>query len=369
MPESSTGGEAIKGGSAEDLKNLSASASQSSDESQGAPSAESPTAETQDDNKPKDIADAVRAALTEGKEQPSGSGEGEEDETPDPAKPADGAKPKEGEEEDLGELTEDELKSYKPKTRRRFEKLDRENKDLQAQLANVTPEVEGFRKIQEFSKKANLNREDVNTGFEIMRLMKNDPVRAHAVLTPIFRQLEAMVGVVLPPDLQAQVTEGKITPQTAQELSRLRATQHTSTAIQRDNQERTQREQQEQSVQNAQKLQVDVAKAITNWDSSWKASDPDYSLKKSRVDEAIELELTRAVVLAKEGKPNKLPKTVEEAVALANDVKKRVEKEMRQFIPKRTNTITHVSGNGVNNGSKPQPKSVHDAVSMAIGRK
>ena len=367
MPESSTGNEALHGSAEEDVKNLPGSVEDSSVENnEGASTAGSPAAEPKDDNKPKDIADAVRAALKPKEEQSSGSGEGEEDPA---AKPADGDKPKEGEEEDLGELTEEELKEYKPKTRRRFEKLDRENKALTAEKAALEPKARGFEAIQNFATNANLSKDDVNTGFEVMRLMRNDPVKAYEVLTPIYQQLQALVGEVLPADLQQQVNEGKITAPHAKELSRLRATSGVNTQTQRQNEERAQQQRNEEARQAGEKLQTDVGNAITKWDSDWKASDPDYSLKQSRVNEAIELELARATALAREGKPNKLPRSVEEAVKLANEVKKRVEKEMRALLPKKNTPITPVHGNGVSNGSKPAARDLQEAVRLAVGHK
>lgn len=369
MPDSSTGDEALRGGAEEEVKNLPGDVGESSaDTTQDASTSDSSTGEKKDDNKPTNIADAVRAALFKGEEQSSGSGEGEGEDTGEPDD-ATKEKSKEAEEEDPGDLTDEELKSYKPKTRRRFEKLDRENKAYVAEIKQLKPQAEGFQAVQKYAKDANLSREDVNTGFEIMRLMRNDPVKAWEALEPIVQQLQAMVGNILPADLQSQVTAGKITPEHAKELSRLRAERGISSSVQRETAERTQKENAAQAAEQSLALQNDVALGITKWENDWKASDPDYSLKQSRVNEAIELELNRAVLLAKEGKPNNLPRTVEQAVKLANDVKKRVEKEMRQFLPKRNNAITHVTGNGVNNGSKPLARNMNDVVRMAVGQK
>lgn len=371
MPDSPTGNEALHGGVAEDDKDLPGAAVENNVEgnTEGATTVESPATEPKDDNKPKDIVDAVRAALSDGKEQSSGSGEGEGEESDPSKKPAEGDKPKEGEEDDLGELTEEELKSYKPRTRRRFEKLDRENKTLSSKVTELEPQAQGFRAIQEFSRTANLNREDINTGFEVMRLMRNDPVRAYEVLTPIYQQLQALVGEVLPKDLHDQVVAGQITQAAAKELSRLRAERGVNTNVQREQQQREEQQRTEEGAQQVRQLQHGVAGAITKWEADWKASDPDYSLKQSRVNEAIELELTRNVILANQGKPNKLPRTVEEAVKLANDVKKRVEKEMRAFVPKKNTAITHVHGNGVTNGSTPAPRNLREAIGLAVGQK
>lgn len=369
MPESSTGDEALHGSAAEEVKNLPGDAGNSSADTEGAPPADSPAAEKQDDKKPLDIADAVRAALSKGEEQSSGSGEGEEEET-DPSKPlAEGEKPKEGEEDDLGDLTEEELKSYKPKTRRRFEKLDRENKAFTAEISQLKPQAEKFQAIETYARNANLNKDDINTGFEIMRLMKNDPVKAWDVLQPIVQALQALVGEILPKDLQAQVDAGQIPIERAKELSRLRAEKGVTTSTTAQQAERDKENRAAEAKRNSDNLVATVSTAISKWESDWKASDPDYSLKQSRVSEAIELELSRATALAREGKANNLPRNVEEAVKMANEVKKRVEKEMRAYIPKRNQPINHITGNGVTNGSKPAARNMQEVVRLAVGHK
>ena len=67
--------------------------------------------------------------------------------------------------------------------------------------------------------------------------------------------------------------------------------------------------------------------AIADWETNWSKSDPDYSLKKDRVLDRVELMLVRAQ------RENKLPQTVEAAVELANKAKTEVEAEYRK--PKR----------------------------------
>lgn len=370
MPESSTGDEALPNGIEEGVNLLGAEGESSVDTNKGALPADSPPVEKKDDNKSLGIADAVRAALEPKKEQSSGSGEEEgEGEDDKSATPGTGdKKPEEGEGED-DNLTKEEFQALKPKTQRRIEKLARQNTDLTTRNAELEPKAQALDAFHQITKNANLNKEDVNTIFHIGGLMKNDPVKAWEVLKPIVAQLQVIVGEVLPKDLKDQVTGGKITPEAAQELSRLRAERGVNTTNQQQNAEREKRDRNARAAEAVQTLQSDVGTAISKWENDWKASDPDYSLKSSRVSEAIELELNRAIILAKEGKPNNLPRSVEEAVKMANDIKKRVEKEMRQFLPKRNIPLTHVTGNGVTNGSKPIPKNMNDVVRFAVGQK
>lgn len=330
-----------------------------SGDSQGSNDAKSPAAETQDDKKPANIADAVRAALDSGKEQSSGSGEGEEKPgtKPDPK----AAKAGEGEEEELGELTEEELASLKGKTRRRLEQFAKRTKEVEGELAKLKPEADNFRKVQEFVNKARLTPEDVNTGMNIMALMKNDPVTAYEKLTPIYESLKALVGGVLPNDLQVQVTEGKITQAAAQELARLRASTGL-TAQQREQQAKdAEADGQRQQNDASEKLKDDVGNAITEWENRWKASDPDYSLKHARVSEAIELELHRRITAGT------LPTNVKDAVKMANEIKAKVEKELLKFVPRKQATGAVPQVPGSTNNSKPVAKNIHDAVAQAVG--
>lgn len=368
MPESSTGDGALPGSAADEVKPVGGTTgTESSDANSGVPPADSPTAEKQDAKPSPSLADAVRAALAGGKEQPSGSSEGEG--SGDATDPPEGEKPPEGDEEDPGEFTEEELNSQKPKTQARIKKLLKQTETLTGKVTELEPQAAGFRAIQDYAKASNLSREDVNTGFEIMRMMRNEPAKALEALTPIFNQLRELVGEVLPQDMQSRVNTGAISLEDAKEISRLRAGHGITVATQKQTEERTAQDRQSEQARQSEQLKADVGSAITKWESDWKSADPDYSLKSNRVNAEIERVLLRETVLAQQGKPNKLPKTVAEAVKMADDVKRDVEKELRQFIPKRNTPINHVSGNGAMQGSKPVAKSVHDAVAQAVGHR
>lgn len=334
--------------------------SSSSDSTSADSSAASAPAGTQDDNKPKSIADAVRAALDSGKEQSSSSGDSEEG-TGKAADP-NAVKPAEGEEEELGDLTEEELNSYKGKTQRRFRQLDGKNKALTAEIEQIKPMADLGTTIKGMADNANLTREDVNTGFNIMTLMRNDPIKAYEALTPIYDVLCAMVGIKLPDDLQQQLTEGKITAERAQELSRLRAKTGLDTAYAKEREEREAKKASDDNASQIATVVQDVGKAVTDWETRWQKSDPDYARKQSRVMDAIDLELL------KREKNGTLPTNVKDALAICNGVKTKVEAEFKKLLPKKSNTpIKHVEGNGAMNDSKPVPTSSRDAIVQALG--
>lgn len=359
MLESSTDEEALPGTVAES-EIQGGDTGQDDSSTQADSSAESAPANSEDGNKPKDMAAAVRAALDLGKEHSSGSGENED--KPKEASEEGEAKAKPNEEEELGPLTDEELNSYKGKTRRRFKQLDGQNKALSAQLEQFKPMAELGSAVKGMAEKANLTREDLNTGFKVMDLMKNNPIQAYEVLTPIYKALCDIVGVgVMPDDLQQQLNEGKITPERASELSRLRAAAGFSAARKKSEEERDAKAVQADRVNKANQLAADVGTAVSDWETRWKKADPDYAHKQSRVLDAIDLELMRR----KES--GKLPTSVKEAIDMCNTVKAKVDAELKKLLPKRNTPITQVAGNGAMNGSKPVATTSRDAIAQALG--
>lgn len=256
----------------------------------------------------------------------------------------------------------------KPKTQARIKKLLKQTEAQAQEIAAYKPQAETLQRIQQYTSEAGLESQEVNTGFRIMALMKNDPVKAYEALAPIFNTLEALVGVKLPADLQQQVTDGEITQERAQELSRLRAAQGLSHVQQETSAKRTEAANKAKAENEAvQKLSTEVGSATTQWEERQKTSDPDFSLKQSRVMEAIELELLKQLSLAEKGQPNTLPTNAQEAVAFCDKIKSKVDSEMKKFI--RKTPITPVIGNGLTNDSKPAPKSIYDAVAQAVGHR
>src|SRR3546814_13873549 len=85
------------------------------------------------------LLDAVKAALEPAAEQPPGSIGQEEDAENAEAKPAEGEA-----EEELGDVTEEELSRYRPRTKRRIEGLLNERKALQEEAEQLRPRAQPF---------------------------------------------------------------------------------------------------------------------------------------------------------------------------------------------------------------------------------
>lgn len=304
------------------------------------------------------LLDAVKSALEPAAEQPPGSTGQEED-----AEEAD-ANPAEGEaEEELGEVTEEELSRYRPRTKRRIEGLLNERKALQEEAEQLRPKAQQFENLVRYVEEAGLDTQEVNQTFEAARLIKAagrgqvDPTVALEAIMPFVQSLQALAGQVLPPELQQQVEQGVLSEAHARDLARLRATEEARLSAARQAAEVAARQQAEQSHRaTAQVAAQGAAQAVSAWEESWKQSDPDYRLKAGRVREKVEL-----LVMRRQGAP--LSPT--DALNLAKQARAEVEAEMKAFLPKRQE-VRPVTGQAASQ-SRPQPKTSLEAMKMAIG--
>ena len=291
---------------------------------------------------------------------PEGEDDGEDDANSDDEESteAEGDTSKDGKAKDegdeSGDPTEDELKAWKPKTRKRFENLQAKYRDVSERLEQAEVEAGHYRKFVSFLDQNGLDQDEANRLFSIGALMKNDPFAALQAITPYYHQLLEVTGQILPPDLQQQVKQGYMTQAAALEVSRARAQGRLQPALAQDQRERQQQREVRQQGQNAARMQG----AVASWEQKWSKSDPDYASKKDRVLDRLELMLARAA------RENKLPQTVEQAVALAERAKKDVETEFRQNRPRKP--VSTVDGGGSGSSHKPAPQNTRDVINRTL---
>lgn len=328
----------------EDEKGLEEEVSSTSQDTEQGTEVSSDSETSEEDSSTFDV--VMKAIKPEDETEDDSSSEKEQSED------SEGNEKPEGDEEVSDEPNEEELKAWKPKTRKRFEQLqDRyrsateEINTLKEQISKDQADAEQFRQYNSFLEENQLSKEEANTLFNIGALMKNDPFEALRVITPYYQSLMQVTGNILPQDLQQQVNEGYITKEHAFELSQARA----GNAYLQNRQNQQQQVQQQPQATHQQQSNT-IPNAIASWEKQWQSSDPDYNSKKDRVLERVELLLARAA------RENKLPKTEQEAVNLANEAKKFVENDLRQFAPKKS--VTPVSGNST-------PKSLPEAQNTA----
>lgn len=292
--------------------------------------------------------------------KPKEDGEGEDDVESegkdDPAK-AEADKSKDGkakdEEGESDEPSADELKAWKPKTRERFEKLQAKYRDASERLEKAETEAGQYRQFVDFLDTNGVTEDEANELFNIGALMKNDPFKALELITPHYHGLLEVTGNIIPPDLQQQVKAGYMTQAAALEVSRARAKGQVIPAVHQQTQQRQEVRQQGQN-------NASMQSAIASWEQKWSKSDPDYNVKKDRVLDRLELTLARAA------RTKTLPRTVEQAVALAEKVRKEVETELRSNRPRKP--VTTVDGGNANSAHLPEPKDTKDVIRRTLNQ-
>lgn len=305
--------------------------------------------------------DVVMNAIKPEGEEDEGSSEEGKSKTAEGEKKPEDAK---DEADDFEDFTPEERGQLKKATAERFDKLKglyRESKEqntaLTTQLEQANVEAGHYRKFVDFLDENRISQDEANELFNIGALMKNDPVKALLAITPYYNDLLHLTGNVLPADLQQQVTQGYITKDKALELSRLRATGQTMTAI---NAERNTHQQQRNATRQQGEHVASVQSAIVDWEKQWSSSDPDYAKKKDRVLDRVELLLVRAQ------RNGTLPKTTDEAVKLANQAKTEVEADLKKLNPQRKQVRT-VDG-GSSSSNVPDPKNTADVIRRTLNQ-
>lgn len=339
------------------------------------------TSTAEDAEKPS-LLDAISSALNPEEEKSSGSGDDEDAKAAADAatgKSEDKAAGAEG--EDLGEITDEELKGYHSKTRRRVKQLIGKAKGLEVEVTTLKPVAERMAKIDKFVednglskenmntlfegavklKKGGLTDEDFRTGVEMMVAVNNDPQRAFELLMPLMETLAALTGEVLSPELAEQVNAGQITEEAAREISRARAGRVIQTTQQTEAQKRSQTEAAAQA-QAALKQQGDaVATGITNWEANWKTRDPDYAIKSSLWRDKMDAYIARVAT-----KQEPAPADAKAIVAVAEKLKKEVESTLLKLRPQRQAIKPTPHGVGTSTGSKAAPASLKEAIGNAL---
>lgn len=315
---------------------------------------------TSEESKLETTLDAVNAALKEDSGDDDTEGSSEDDKADDKDKPEGKS---ESDDKSDDDITDEELALMKGKTRKRFEQLQsrfrektKEFTELKNKYESSEVDANHYRNFTKFLDNNNINQEEANMLFDIGALMKNDPNKALQALTPYYNQLLEATGNVLPADLKQQVEQGYITEENAVEFSRQRAANQ-QYKVREQNQVQ---QQQRQQTQRQQELNVSIQGALAGLEKNWQSSDPDYKMKSARIQERVKLMWFEA------SKAGTMPKSVDEAVKMAEKVKREVEQEIKQFVPARKTVNAPIDGGNVSS-AKPTPRSTLDVINQTVG--
>lgn len=294
----------------------------------------------------------VTAALEGGKAESPAATDGKEKASP-PVTTGDVKKA-----DDLGP-DDAETGTYPRTAQGRIRYLADQVKATKSENARLAESAKLSDQLVDFMEEKGIAPEELDNILKLTALIKgNDNEGALKVLAPIYRQLLDRTGNILPPDLEQQVKQGRMTRDTALELNRARAkakdleTQRNTTA------QRTEKASREAAWKN----QVSEAtQTASDWDKAKAVSDPDWHQKQPLVAKELKL-LVQERVLQKG--PAGYP-TAKETVALAEQALKSVEEHLKQFRP-TPQQRTVPQGDSTSPRSKAKPTSHMDAINQAL---
>lgn len=242
---------------------------------------------------------------------------------------------------------EEWVKTLSKQSQNRFRSLNESNKTLSQENSGLKERVQKFEGYEQVIQQNQLSDEDVKSGFEIMGMLRSDPDQALKRLTPIIRGLLDFVGYNLPDDLKAEVESGALTQDRARELA---AARNRETRGQQNAEARAE----QQEIDQQRKHVGDMTNLANEWSAKQKTSDPDWHLKSDRVSELVKLHLYEKGI----------PATAAEATKLFDEVKKKVDGELKKFVPKpQPKTVTTGDSSP---SAKPEPKSILDVVRQTV---
>ena len=243
------------------------------------------------------------------------------------------------------EPDEAELAEYKPKTRKRIEKLLGERNELRHERAEYAPFVEAMTTHD-------INREDMSLLLGAgAALRKGDFEAFLAGVMPYVETAQSMVGQRLSPDLQDQVNQGYVSPDAARELAQRRAQeQHYQ-----GEQQRTQKQNEQQAVE---RHANEVQTGISDWEKSIVLRDPDYSQKADAVRRYAQ------ALIQEHGAPNSAAQAVEYAEHAYKEVSELTKSVAPQRQPTRRTPSSDHSSNA--HGARTEPGSLMEAAMQGL---
>lgn len=230
----------------------------------------------------------------------------------------------------------------------RFRELVMEKNSYKSRMGEYEADAKQYRDIQGFMQANGLTAEEVAQSLETLAKMKSgDPATAYELMQERMEALAVQSGKKLPAELEEKVEQGYIDRDTALELYKRQAD-----AERKAEAASMQLERQSAQDQNAQVHAM--ASAVSAWEQSTKATDPDFDLKAELVKDRV-----RAHV-AQHG----MPRTTDAALRMSKDAYDTVTQTLLRVRGDKTPMRTAVGGK-TNGSAAPEPKSLLDVVRRA----
>lgn len=231
------------------------------------------------------LLDAVLKVVEPTAQDAKEDGSETKEEAPTSKEPSNEDQPEEGDEthtETEGDDPEDTaaIKDANRQSKRYIRKLQRQRKELQEQVQQferLLPSAELGQQFQNYAQANQLSSQDVVMALDLAGMVsRGDWQGFYNVISPLVREAQERVGVVLPTDIQSRVDQGHMTSQAARELAdeRFRRAQY---------EQQTQVMQQHQQTAMLHQVKDEVQRAVSDFEQRISASDPDYKVLADQV--------------------------------------------------------------------------------------
>jgi hypothetical protein len=274
--------------------------------------------------------------------------------------PTSPAEAKTGEADKGPELTEEELRVQPDdswKVQKRIKKLLEQRNEARTEVSSFKAEAEVTQTLRNFLVTNDIAREDFQLTLDLAAAMRRGDFKSFLEGVGPYVQLATQaLGITLPPDLQGEVSQGRVTFDAAAQMSRDRyaralAEQRATRVTQVADTQRTFAQQQH--------LSRTIEQTVTAWENGIRQNDPDYGRKEETVRNFL------WAVVQERG----APQTPEHAVEIAREAYNRATNTLRQFAPSpRPTRAVPSSVNRAASGARPEPRSLMEAAELGLAR-
>lgn len=185
----------------------------------------------------------------------------------------------------------------------RFQELVREKNTFKQENETLKPLAQRAKILDDYVTTNGISSQELTGALEYLRMRRQDPAKAFELLKADYNALAMYAGEQLPPDLQAEVAAGTLSPERAKQLVQAQAKMQHQQFLQQSGSQ-TQAQMQETAIQGS----------IDLWEQATMARDPDLKPKApNSVDgkwEYVDMKLRSL----RQANP---PRSPQEAVALA----------------------------------------------------
>jgi hypothetical protein len=312
----------------------------------------SPSVNEQGDTK-QALLDAVLKAIPEEESRPDPDviKPGQEDGSP-PSSETEPGKP----EEDLGEITPEELAGYHSKSRKRIKDLLAERTALSEERDSLKAEVGVVHGLRGYLKENDISKDDFSLTLDIITALRRGDFRTfYEGVRPYVDLAEQALGLALPPDMQQRVQEGHMTTQAAaimtqERINRVLAEERANNV--------TQRVQYQQTAQQTHEARETIRGSVAQWEAATARTDPDFAMKQAAANDIV------WAVMRETGPPT----NPQQAVAIAQEAYRRAGNHLRSVAPGPRATPAVPSSATRSNGATAAPKSFMEAAMRGLER-